>query len=123
MPSVLITARYFAVDPEPLELLSAHGCEPVHAGIDWALGDGNVSEERAVELLQGVDAAIISSLPLTNRVLAQARTLRVFAVRGVGYDPIDLRGATAYGLLVIVAPGFTESVADYTFAFARSCRR
>jgi D-3-phosphoglycerate dehydrogenase len=123
MPSVLITARYFAVDPEPLELLSAHGCEPVHAGIDWALGDGNVSEERAVELLQGVDAAIISSLPLTNRVLAQARTLRVIAVRGVGYDPIDLRGATAYGLLVIVAPGFTESFADYTFAFARSCRR
>jgi hypothetical protein len=61
MLKVLITARYFAVDPEPLDLLSAHGCGLVHSDIDWTLGDGNVSEGRAIVLLQDVDAAIVSS--------------------------------------------------------------
>jgi D-3-phosphoglycerate dehydrogenase len=54
MPRVLITARYFAVDPEPIELLRAHGCELVHAEIDWTFGDGNLSEGRAIELLLDV---------------------------------------------------------------------
>jgi D-3-phosphoglycerate dehydrogenase len=123
MPKVLITARYFAIDPEPIELLRAHGCELVHAEIDWALGDGNVSEERAVDFLRDVDGVIISSLPLTDRVLARTGTLRVIAVRGVGYDSVDIRAATARGLPVIVAPGFTESVADYTFALMLAVTR
>jgi D-3-phosphoglycerate dehydrogenase len=123
MPNVLITARYFAVDPEPLALLSAHGCELVHTDLDWTLGDGNVSEGRAVELLRGVDAAIISSLPLTEQVMAHANRLRVVAVRGVGYDSVDIGAATARRLPVLVAPGFTESVADYTFALMLAVAR
>jgi hypothetical protein len=59
MPNVLITARYFAVDPEPLTLLHAHGCELLHAERDWTLGDGNVSENEAMALLQRVEAARI----------------------------------------------------------------
>jgi D-3-phosphoglycerate dehydrogenase / 2-oxoglutarate reductase len=123
MPKVLITARYFAVDPEPLELLRAHGCEFVHADVDWTLGDGKVSEGRAIELLQDVDAAIISSLPVTARVLAHARTLKVIAIRGVGYDSVDIAATTARGIPVIIAPGFTESVADYTFALMLAVTR
>lgn len=30
MPKVIITARYFAVDPEPLDVLQTHGCALVH---------------------------------------------------------------------------------------------
>jgi D-3-phosphoglycerate dehydrogenase len=123
MPNVLITARYFAVDPEPLELLRAHGCTPVHTELDWTLGDGNVPEERAVALLQGVDAAIISSLPLTASVLRQVPLLKVIAVRGVGYDSIDIGAATARGIPVLIAPGFTESVADYTFGLLLAVAR
>jgi D-3-phosphoglycerate dehydrogenase len=41
--------------------------------------------------------------------------LKVLAVRGVGYDSVDVEAATQRGLPVLVAPGFTESVADYTF--------
>ena len=123
MPHVLITARYFAVDPEPLALLSAHGCELIHTDLDWTLGDGNVSEGRAVELLRGIDAAIISSLPLTEQVMAHANRLRVVAVRGVGYDSVDIGAATARRLPVLVAPGFTESVADYTFALMLAVAR
>jgi D-3-phosphoglycerate dehydrogenase len=123
MPNILITARYFAVDPEPLELLRAHGCERVHAELDWTLGDSNVGEARALELLHDVDAAIISSLPLSERVLKHAARLKVIAIRGVGYDSVDIPAATARGIPVIVAPGFTESVADYTFGLMLAVAR
>lgn len=123
MPKVLISARYFAVDPEPLQVLRGYGCEFVHSELDWTLGDGNVSEGRAIELLQDVDAAIISSLPLTDHVLANARKLKVIAIRGVGYDSVDIAAATAHGIPVIVAPGFTDSVADYTFALMLAVTR
>jgi D-3-phosphoglycerate dehydrogenase len=123
MPNVLITARYFAVDPEPVALLRAHGCELMHAGRDWTLGDGNVSEDHAIELLQGVDAAIISSLPLTPRVLAAAARLSAVAIRGVGYDSVDIPAATARRIPVLVASGFTESVADYTFGLMLAVAR
>src|SRR5262245_49632239 len=123
MPKVLITARYFAIDPGPIDLLRAHRCEFAHSEIDWTLGDGNVSEGRAIELLQDVDAAIISSLALTDHVLDNARKLRVIAIRGVGYDSVDIPAATAHGIPVIVAPGFTDSVADYTFALMLTVMR
>ncbi|HSF32034.1 MAG TPA: phosphoglycerate dehydrogenase [Candidatus Tectomicrobia bacterium] len=123
MPNVLISARYFAVDPEPLEVLRAHRCELVHTELDWTLGDGNVSEGRTIELLHDVDAAVISSLLLTDRVLAHARTLKVIAIRGVGYDSVDIPAATARRIPVIVAPGFTDSVADYTFALMLAVTR
>jgi phosphoglycerate dehydrogenase-like enzyme len=123
VPKVLITARYFAVDPEPLDLLGAHGCELVHSDVDWTLGDGHVAEGQAIDLLQDVDAAIISSCPLTDHVLAHARKLKVIAIRGVGYDSVDVAAATARGIPVIVAPGFTDSVADYTFALMLAVTR
>ncbi|MBI3329079.1 MAG: phosphoglycerate dehydrogenase [Nitrospinae bacterium] len=123
MPKVLITARYFAIDPEPLEVLRAHGCELVHPELDWTLGDGNVAEDRTIELLHDVDATIISSLPLTARVLAEAEPLKVIAIRGVGYDSVDIRAATSRAIPVIVAPGFTESVADYTFGLMLAIAR
>lgn len=123
MPNVLISARYFAVDPEPLELLREHGCQRMHPDLDWTLGDGNVPETRAIEMLHDVDAAIISSLPLTERVFAAAEQLKVIAIRGVGYDSVDVQAATARGIPVLVASGFTESVADYTFGLMLAVAR
>jgi D-3-phosphoglycerate dehydrogenase len=123
MPTVLITARYFAVEPDPLDLLRTHGCTLVHTDLDWTLGDGNVPEARAVELLHSVDAAIVSSLPLTASVLWQVPSLKVIAVRGVGYDSIDIGAATERGLPVLIAPGFTESVADYAFGLMLAVAR
>src|SRR5262249_23648688 len=70
-----------------------------------------------------VDGAIISSLPLTAAVLAQTPSLKVLAVRGVGYDSVDVEAATRRRLPVLVAPGFTESVADYTFGLMLAVAR
>ena len=115
MPNVLITARYFAVDPEPVELLKRNGCVIKHPDIDWTLGDANVSQSRAIELLRDVEGAIISSMPITDGVLSETPRLKVISLRGVGYDSVDVAAATARGIAVAVAPGFTDSVADYVF--------
>ena len=123
MPNVLITARYFAVDPEPLDLLRRHGCIITHPDIDWTLGDANVSQARAIELLHDADGAIISSMPITAAVLAQTPRLKVIALRGVGYDSVDVAAATARGIPVAVAPGFTDSVADYVFGLLLAVAR
>lgn len=123
MPNVLITARYFAVDPEPLELLRRNGCDLTHTEIDWTVGDANVSQARAIELLHDADGAIISSMPITEGVLAQAPRLKVIALRGVGYDSVDVAAATARGIPVAVAPGFTDSVADYVFGLLLAIAR
>ena len=68
-------------------------------------------------------AAIVSSLPLTASVLRQVPSLKVIAVRGVGYDSIDIGAATERGLPVLIAPGFTESVADYVFGLLLAVAR
>jgi len=94
-----------------------------HQDMDWTLGDGNVSEQHTIELLHEVDAAIISSLPLTPTVLAHLPQLKVIAIRGVGYDSVDIAAATARGIPVVVAPGFTDSVADYVFALMLALTR
>ena len=123
MPNVLITARYFAVDPDPLDLLRRNGCAITNQDIDWTLGDANVSEARAVELLHDADGAIISSMPITAAVFDQVPRLKVIALRGVGYDSVDVPAATARGIPVAVAPGFTDSVADYVFGLLLAVAR
>ena len=123
MPNVLITARYFTVDPEPLDLLRRNGCFITHQDIDWTLGDGNVSPARAIELLHDADGAIISSMPITSAVLDKVPRLKVIALRGVGYDSVDVSAATARGIPVAVAPGFTDSVADYVFGLLLAVAR
>lgn len=123
MATILITARYFAVDPAPLDLLHSRGCVLVHQEIDWTLGDTGVSEARVIELLHDVDAAIISSLPLTAAVLTSTPQLKVIAIRGVGYDSVDIAAATARRIPVVVAAGFTDSVADYTFGLMLAVAR
>ena len=123
MPNVLITARYFAVDPEPLDLLRRNGCVITRPDIDWTLGDGNVPQARAIELLHDADGAIISSMPITGAVLDEVPRLKVIALRGVGYDSVDVAAATARGIPVAVAPGFTDSVADYVFGLLLAVAR
>ena len=123
MPNVLITARYFAVDPEPLDLLRRNGSVITHPDIDWTLGDANVSQARAIELLHDADGAIISSMPITAAVLNAVPRLKVIALRGVGYDSVDVAAATARGIPVAVAPGFTDSVADYVFGLLLAVTR
>jgi D-3-phosphoglycerate dehydrogenase len=123
MPNVIITARYFAIDPAPLELLQANGCTLASADRDWTRGDANLSEDEVVSLLDGVDGAIVSSMPITPAVLERCPALRAIVIRGAGFDSISLPAATRAGIPVVIAPGFTESVADYTLGLMLAVSR
>ncbi len=74
-----------------------------------------LNEAELLAAAPGVFATIASMEPYTDRVLREAKALRVIARMGVGYDKIDVEAATRHG--VIVAMGFGcnhEAVADWT---------
>jgi D-3-phosphoglycerate dehydrogenase len=72
-----------------------------------------MTEERLIELLAGVDAAIIGVVPMTARVLEQAPGLKVVSAHGVGVDHVDLQAATRLGVIVANCPGANDQgVAD-----------
>ncbi len=72
--------------------------------------------ENLLKVLEGVDAMLASTEPLTRDVLSQTR-LRAIARMGVGYDSIEIPAATELGIVVTITPGtLEESVAEHTIA-------
>jgi D-3-phosphoglycerate dehydrogenase len=66
-----------------------------------------------MELLAGVDAAIVGVVPMTACVLENAPGLRVVSAHGVGVDHIDLEAAARCGVIVANCPETNnEAVAD-----------
>lgn len=110
-PKVLIATRSFgSTSPRPLEILHQAGCDLVKA--DMSL---EMTEERLIELLKGVAAAIIGVVPLTAHVLENAPDLKVVSAHGVGVDHIDLDAAAGLGITIANCPGANAaSVADLT---------
>jgi phosphoglycerate dehydrogenase-like enzyme len=77
-----------------------------------------------IALLDGVDAAIVSTDPFDATVLDAATRLRVIARVGVGTDSIDLDAATRNGVAVCTTPGAnTASSADHTLALMLAALR
>ena len=54
-----------------------------------------LGEERLIDLLAGIDGAIIGVVPFTAQVLTHAPQLKVISMHGVGLDHIDLKAAAA----------------------------
>src|SRR5690349_5875328 len=74
-------------------------------------------EEEVIQELAGVSASLAGSEPYTPRVLAAHPQLRVIARAGVGYDAVDVKAATAHGVVVTITPGTNQdAVAEHTFA-------
>lgn len=75
-------------------------------------------------LLDGVDAAIVSTDPFDAAVLDKAARLKVIARVGVGTDSIDLQAAARNGVTVCTTPGAnTASSADHTLALILAALR
>ena len=71
--------------------------------------------EEMVELARDAEAIISSDFPLTSQVLENAKSLRIIARVGVGYDNIDLDAATKRHIIVTNVPGaLSDSVAEHT---------
>lgn len=113
---VLVTRRF---DPEGLGPLW-DPCEVKYHDEDTPL--------PYEDLLDGVAEADALICTVTDRVddevLATAKNLRVISTVSVGYDHIDLEGATRYGILVTNTPDvLTETTADLTWALILATAR
>lgn len=121
---VLITPRYFLEDPAPLEYLQHYGCELVASEYGGEKDDRAITEEEAIQMLQGVDALIAGGIKVTRKVLEAADRLKIVARRGVGFESVDLQAATERGVVVTITPGaLNHSVADFTFGLMLSIAR
>lgn len=106
---VLIATRSFgSTSPQPMELFKVAGIEVIQADISQEM-----TEDRLIELLDGVQGAVIGVVPMTARVLECARELRVVSMHGVGVNHIDLPAASRLGITIANCPGTNdEAVAD-----------
>ncbi len=85
---------------------------------------GPRSEDELIDLLRGIDGVIVAGDPFTARVLEASPQLKVISRTGVGYDAIDVKAATARGIIVCNTPGVNRhAVAEWTFALMLSCAR
>jgi phosphoglycerate dehydrogenase-like enzyme len=111
MTRVLIAVPRFLEDAPHLELLERAGFEPV-VPPRVPLG-----EEELLREIEGISATIAGSEPYNARVLEAARSLRVIARVGVGYDAIDVPAATERGIAVAITPGANnDAVAEHTLS-------
>lgn len=113
MPRCLVTPTILRNIPGPYsDILLQGGFEVVYP----PEGCDTMQKEDLLKVLEGVDAMLASTEPMTREVLATTK-LRVIARMGVGFDSIDLAGATDHKVVVTITPGtLEESVAEHTVA-------
>jgi D-3-phosphoglycerate dehydrogenase len=117
---VLVSAPYLLPVLDQFRTrLEAAGVEVVTVPIEERL-----SEEQLLPIVATIDGAICGDDRYTERVLGEARRLKVISKWGTGVDSIDLRAAARLGIRVCNVPdAFSDPVADtvlgYVLAFAR----
>ena len=83
------------------------------------------SEESIIRELQNADAGIIDIEPYGESIFSQIKDTAKLLVRfGVGYDKVDLKAATKYGIAVARTTGAnTTAVAEMALTLMLSCKR
>jgi len=106
---VLVATRSFgSTSQKPWDVLIDAGVEVVEADMKVEM-----SEDRLIELLSGVDGAVVGVVPMTARVMQSSPKLKVISMHGVGVDHIDLEAAASLGIVVANCPGANDqAVAD-----------
>jgi len=76
------------------------------------------SEEDLIDRVPDVDAILVGTTPITERIIEAARVLKVVSRRGVGYDNIDLAALRRRKIpLTIVGSANATTVAEHTLCF------
>ena len=115
----LVTSVFLLPGGDVDKQLQAAGIEPVFN--PWR---GKRTEEEMLDLLQGIDGAIVAGEHFTPSVMDGAPQLKVISRTGVGYDAVDVPAATARGIVVCNTPGVNRhAVSEYTFALMLQCAR
>ncbi|NKE46950.1 hydroxyacid dehydrogenase [Roseomonas frigidaquae] len=114
---ILVTAP--RLEPAGLRLLEEAGCQ-----VDFVSLEGGRAElERKLATLP-VQGVISRFLPISGAAIASCPTLRVISRAAVGYDLIDVAGATARGIPVLTAVGANaQSVAEYSLGLILAVAR
>ena len=108
----LITVPYMTPGDGGDRLLREAGIETVFHTLH-----GHRSEAEMIELLTGIDAAIVGLDPFTPKVMDASPRLKVISRSGLGYDDVDVPAATARGIVVCTTPGHIHTaVAEWTLA-------
>lgn len=117
---ILVATRSFgSTSSKPWDVLNQEGCEIVKADMSQKM-----TEERLIELLMGVDGAIIGVVPMTAHVIQNSPRLKVVSMHGVGVDHIDLTAAAGSGVVIANCQGANDqSVADLTIGLMISIAR
>jgi phosphoglycerate dehydrogenase-like enzyme len=113
MPRALVTPTILRhVKGDYSDILLQAGFEVVYPPDNY----DTMQKDNLLRILEGVDAMLASTEPLSRDVLEKTR-LRVIARMGVGFDAIDTVAATERGIAVTITPGtLEESVAEHTVA-------
>src|SRR5690625_539724 len=116
-----MTYKVLVADP-----LSEDGLTPLREaeGIE-VIVETDLSKEALLERIKDFDALLVrSQTQVTEEVIESGERLKVVGRAGVGVDNIDLKAATANGVIVVNAPnGNINSAAEHTVAMLMSLAR
>jgi D-3-phosphoglycerate dehydrogenase len=114
MPSVLIADK---LSPQAIAIFKNHGVE-----VDVKTG---LSEDELIKIVVQYDGLAIRSATKVNaRVLAAATKLKVVGRAGIGVDNVDVKAATARGIVVMNTPfGNSITTAEHAVALMMSLAR
>ena len=114
MSKVLITTSSFSLG----NFAQAKSLHDAGISIEVNPHGRRLSEDEVLELVATDVIAILAGLePLTDRVLSNAKSLRVIARCGTGLDSVDLQAASRLGIDVFNTPDApTQAVAELTIA-------
>lgn len=114
MSKVLITTSSFSLG----NFAQAKSLHDAGISLEMNPHGRRLSEDEVAELVATDVIAILAGLePLTDRVLSNAKSLRVIARCGTGLDSVDLQAASRLGIDVFNTPDApTQAVAELTIA-------
>ena len=114
MSKVLITTSSFSLG----NFSQAKSLQDAGISLEMNPHGRRLSEDEVAELVATDVIAILAGLePLTDRVLSNAKSLRVIARCGTGLDSVDLQAASRLGIDVFNTPDApTQAVAELTIA-------
>ena len=75
------------------------------------------TEEDVLKESGDAEAVLLTNVPITRRVMENAKNLKVVGRCGIGVDTVDIASATALGVMVCNVPDFcVEEVATHSLA-------
>ncbi len=114
MPKVLISDK---LSPQAVDIFKSRGIE-----VDLKTG---LSEEELIKIIGEYDGlAIRSATKVTPKLLEHATKLKVVGRAGIGVDNVDVKAATARGVIVMNTPfGNSVTTAEHTISLMMALAR